>query len=321
MKIKISSEEEKQRLDIFLSKKLPNLSRSQAQKSIKKGLISVNDKPASPHYKIRENDLVFVSSKKEEAKNSNKIFSAKEKKINLEKIIIHNHPDFLIINKPAGLIVHGADHIEEKTLADFLVEKYPDLKKIGEDPDRPAIVHRLDKEASGLMVIPKNQDFFDSLKKQFGKRTIKKEYTALVHGAIEKESDLIKFPIKKSAKGYKMAAVPEGYKNLPSSKFKAKIAITEFKVLEKFINFSLLKVKIKTGRTHQIRVHLFAYNHPLVGDKLYSIRKYEIQEKKVSLNRVFLVASSLSFLDLDDKVQKFEIDLPIELEKVLKIIK
>lgn len=114
--------------------------------------------------------------------------------------IIYENEDYLIINKPSGLIVHGGAHIEEKTLVDFLLEKYPNLKNVGEDPERPAIVHRLDKEASGLMVIPKNNKSFDHFKDLFKNRKIEKEYIALVHGALNKDEAVIDFPIKDRAR-------------------------------------------------------------------------------------------------------------------------
>jgi 23S rRNA pseudouridine1911/1915/1917 synthase len=319
MKISIKKGEDKLRLDIFLSKNLTGFSRSQIQKKISGGEITVNGKTESSNYKTKEGDIININEKSR-LKNPQKIIVSSEQLMNLEDIIIENNEEFLIINKPAGLIVHGAGHILEKTLADYLIERFPELKKIGEDPDRPSIVHRLDKEASGLMVIPKNQNSFDNLKKQFSQRTINKEYTALAHGAIEKENDIIDFPIKKSAKGYKMAAVPKTYKN-KGGKSEAKPAATEFKVIKKFINFTLLKIKIKTGRTHQIRVHLYAYNHPIVGDKLYYLKANEVQEKKAGLNRIFLIADKLSFMDLNGKIRQYEINLPTELKKVLKIIK
>ncbi|MEI7513642.1 MAG: pseudouridine synthase, partial [bacterium] len=116
---------------------------------------------------------------------------------------IQENEEFIIINKPAGLLVHGANHLEEETLADLLLEKYPEIKKVGDDPIRPGIVHRLDKLASGLMVVARTQKSFDNLKEQFQKRTVKKYYTALVYGQIAKDKDEINFPILRSSKGYK----------------------------------------------------------------------------------------------------------------------
>ncbi len=232
---------------------------------------------------------------------------------------IFEDKNFLVINKPAGLLVHGADHIKEPTLADQLLKKYPELIKIGEDPIRPGIMHRLDKQVSGLMVITKTQAYFDHLKKQFQDRTIIKIYTALVYGKIEKDEDEINFPIQRSSKGHKMAALPFTTKGKFTEE--GRQAITEFEVIKRFINYTLLKVKIKTGRTHQIRVHLSAYGHPVVGDDLYSTKKTREKNKKLNLGRIFLVATKLSFTDLDKEQKTFIIELPEELKNFLKHVK
>jgi 23S rRNA pseudouridine1911/1915/1917 synthase len=253
---------------------------------------------------------------------------------------IYENEDYLVINKPAGLTVHGGAHIKEKTLVDFLLEKYPDLKNVGEDPDRPAIVHRLDKEASGLMIIPKNNKSFEYFKELFKSRKIEKEYIALVHGKLSKDEDLIDFPIKRSSQGHKMAAVPRskdysamgesdeidkslsnrGRGNIKALE-KSRQAITEFNVIKKLINFTLVKVRIKTGRTHQIRVHFSAYGHPLLGDALYGNKKSKVKNAKVNLGRIFLEACRLSFVDPQGEKQEFKINLSSDLENVLQKVK
>jgi 23S rRNA pseudouridine1911/1915/1917 synthase len=230
--------------------------------------------------------------------------------------IIAETENYLVINKPAGLLTHGAEHIQETSLVDLLLERYPDLNKAGEDPDRPGIVHRLDKQASGLLVIAKTFEFFDYIKKQFQARQTKKEYTVLVHGQISKEEDTIDFPIQRSKKGHKMAALPSTYKGNRTDS--GKLAITEFDLIRHYINYSLLKVRIKTGRTHQIRVHMAAYGHPVVGDELYGTKKTKAKNEKLDLGRLFLVADKISFTDLAGKTQAFSIELPKELREFLK---
>lgn len=232
---------------------------------------------------------------------------------------IFENNNFIIINKPAGLLTHGNDHIKELTLVDQLLKDIPSIAKIGEDPSRPGIMHRLDRNVSGLLAIAKTQDAFDHLKKQFQSRAVKKIYTGLVYGKIEKDEDEINFPILRSAKGYKMAALPLTERGGLNQR--GKLAITNFKITKKFINCTLLEIKIKTGRMHQIRVHLAAYGHPLVGDDLYGTKKTREKNKKINLGRIFLAANKLSFLDLDGKKQSFEIDLPDELKTFLKQIK
>lgn len=249
-------------------------------------------------------------------------------KFNMPEIeIIYEDKNYLVINKPSDLIVHGAPGIKDKTLVDWLLKKYPEMENVGEDKTRPGIVHRLDKDVSGLMVIAKTNEAFFDLKEQFQKRDINKEYLALVHGQIDKDYDEIKFAIKRAKQGYKMAALPLNVDDLlvrksPKSRdrgnidgfFKARPAITHFKVLKRYINFTYVEVKIETGRTHQIRVHFFAYGHPLVGDNLYYTKKSKEKNKKVGLDRVFLVASKLSFTNLEGEEKKFSINLPKKLE-------
>lgn len=248
----------------------------------------------------------------------------------MEPKIIFENDGYLIINKPAGLIVHGAPGITEPVLTDWLRTKYPEIGNVGDDPIRPGIVHRLDKEASGLMIIAKNQKTFDYFKKQFQKRRIVKKYLALSHGQISKEEDIISFPIRRSKDGYKMAALPVSSetisdKNKPNNRDRgtlraqdeSKEAITEFCVLQRYINYTLLDVKIKTGRTHQIRVHLYAYGHPLVGDPLYWTKKTKVKNEKIKLGRIFLIAYELSFKDSNGEKQKFTIEIPRELQAFL----
>ena len=240
--------------------------------------------------------------------------------------IIWESADYLVIDKPAGLAVHGGGNIKEPTLADWLIKKYPKIKKVGDDPARPGIVHRLDKDVSGLMVVAKSQASFESLKNQFKTREINKEYLALAHGKISVDDGEIDFPIKRASAGYKMAALPHQVNDLLSRRhpkdrdrgnidgiFQAKEALTEFKVIKRFVNYTLVRVKIKTGRTHQIRVHFCALSHPLVGDNLYGTKKTKAVNKKLNIGRVFLMASRLMFIDLAGDKKEFSLELPASL--------
>lgn len=234
-----------------------------------------------------------------------------------QKIFVND--EFVIIDKPAGLISHGAKHIEEESLTDELLKEFPEVAKVGDDPERPGLMHRLDKLASGLMVIARTQDSFDNLKKQFQKREVEKIYTALVYGKVIKDEDEINFPIDRSAKGYKMAALPLSKGGEINDD--GRRAFSEFSVMQRFINYTLLRVRIKTGRTHQIRVHMAAYGHPIVGDDLYGTAKTKIKNKKLGVERIYLVASELSFKDLAGQKHHFKIDLPEEFSYLLKNIK
>jgi len=301
----IKKSESDQRLDVFLASKL-DLSRSQAQKQIKQGVVLVNDKVENSHYKVQAGDKIKILSATKQENKKTKSALPKFK-------TIAETDDYLVINKPSGVIVHGGEGITEATLVDALEKKYSQIKKVGDDSRRPGIVHRLDKEASGLMIIAKNNKTFEHLKKQFQKRAVAKQYYALIYGTLDTEHDEINFPIARSAKGYKMSARPANQEG--------RQAVTEFEIEQKFINYTLLDVKIKTGRTHQIRVHLSAYGHPIVGDNLYATKKTREQNKKLNLNRIFLHAYTLGFNDLQGEWQEFKIQLPSELKLLLKKVK
>lgn len=254
--------------------------------------------------------------------------------VSLEPKIVSENSDYMVVDKPAGLIVHGGPGITEATLVDWLIKKNKKLKDVGEDPLRPGIVHRLDKEASGLMVIAKNNQFFKHLKKQFQDREVVKTYIALAYGKIDKDEGEINFPLRRAASGHKVAALPMMAGGMIVKKrlsgrdlgmnealLSAREAITIFKVAKKLINYTLLSVNIKTGRTHQIRAHFAAYGHPLVGDDLYGTKKTRIKNKKLGLGRIFLLAEELSFKDLDDQKQTFKVELPAKLADFLKTAK
>jgi len=311
MKIKIKEQDERKRLDKFLREEIKEETRSQLQKKIEAGFVFINGDVKKSNYRLKEGDLVEIKNEKLRIKNDvNKVKTELKEKFKL----VFDDEEFLAVNKPAGLIVHGARHIDEETLVDQLLKKYPKLKSVGEAEERPGIVHRLDKDASGLMVIAKTDESFKNLKKQFQNRKVGKTYQALVFGKIEKEDGKINFPIKRSRSGNKQAAVPL---NFQSKKREIRDAITEFDVLKRFVNYTLLAVKIKTGRKHQIRVHLDAYGHPVVGDPLYHTRKIKELNKKLNLGRIFLVAVNLSFKDLKGERRIFRIKLPKDLDRFL----
>lgn len=230
----------------------------------------------------------------------------------LDKIkIIKETDDYLVINKPAGILVHPDRVHQEPTLVDWLIKKYPQIKKVYDRQNktgdlRPGIVHRLDREVSGLLVIAKNQKMFDYLKKQFQQREIKKEYITLVHGLIKPDEGQILRPIARSRKTGLMIA--RGGKNE-----QGKTALTQFEVIQRLKNYTLLKINLKTGRTHQIRVHLKSIGHSIVGDKLYQTRNIKIKKAHLGFDKPFLTATLLGFYDLKNNWQEFKIELPKEL--------
>lgn len=303
-KFKITIEDKGKRLDKFLAQKLEDKSRSQIQKMVKGGSVLVNGKIPAVHQFLKEKDIIEIKELKPK-----KIKPRQETKFKLN--IVFDDDNYLVVDKPAGLLVHPTDKGEKQTLIDLIFKKYPEIKNVGENNKRPGIVHRLDKDVSGLMVIARNQKAFDDLKKQFKRRKIKKEYMALVFGKMEKTEGIIDFPIGRSVKGFKMAARA---KTAPE---KSKEAITEYEVIDEYKNYSLLKIIIKTGRTHQIRVHLKAAGHPVVGDQLYKPKKLKFKKK---LDRIFLHSSLLGFYDLKGSYKEFKSDLPVKLKNYLKRI-
>jgi 23S rRNA pseudouridine1911/1915/1917 synthase len=233
--------------------------------------------------------------------------------------IIYESPDFIVVNKPAGLLMHkvrikGGDTRAEPTLADWVAEKYPEIRKVGDDPEtRPGIVHRIDKETSGVVVIARTQEYFEYLKDLFTKKNMTKKYTALVYGEMEDNEGVIEKPIgiksgtiKRTVHGGKMV----------------KEAITDFKVLERHEGssssdgYTLVEARPRTGRTHQIRVHLASIGHPIVGDKLYGGKK----EKKslLSINRQLLHATEIEFEAHPGELVSFSAPLPEDLGNLLR---
>ena len=219
---------------------------------------------------------------------------------------IYEDSDLIVIDKPAGLLVHPVKN-EKNTLLDFLKNKYPNAQ----------LVHRLDKDTSGLMIIAKNQKTYDWLKSQFLTRQVKKKYLALVHGKIKDKKGIIAKSISKSRKrGGSQTTAPIG---------KRREAITRYEVLKKYCPkaltgsdqkcYTLLEVSPETGRTHQIRVHLASIGHPLAGDEKY---KFKRQPKLEELNRQFLHASYLKFSLPGGEIKEFSSRLPKDLQKTIK---
>ena len=298
-KIEVDPKADKERLDKFLCRHFPSFSRSHLQKLIKRGLVSVNGKAVPVHFFLKTGDQVIINPEEPE-----KIDLTPDRSKPLS--IVHEDENILIIDKEAGLTVHPAESCREKTLVNRLLAYWPALASVGEDKNRPGIVHRLDKDVSGLMVVAKNQKAFQHLKNQFQAHKVKKEYLALVNGETIKEEGIINFPIARGEQGT-FVARPKNQTGEP--------AITEYKVVKRYKNYTLLSLHPLTGRTHQIRVHLKALGYPIVGDQLYKNRKLK---EKIKLDRIFLHATSLGFFDLDNKWREFERKLPEDLNKVLE---
>jgi 23S rRNA pseudouridine1911/1915/1917 synthase len=222
--------------------------------------------------------------------------------------IIYEDNHLFGVNKPAGLSVHKT-HPEDpnETLADILVQERPYLIGVGEDKLRPGVVHRLDKATSGIMIIAKNQEAFESLKRQFQERTVRKEYLALIHGRPKQSHGKIDMPLGKV--GTRQTTQLHGRRDLA-----VREALTEYEVARSFEDFTLLRVVPRTGRTHQIRVHLDAIGLPIAGDPDYGPKRVRLPE---GLGRMFLHAERLELASPDGTRLALEAELPSPLQKVL----
>ncbi len=226
--------------------------------------------------------------------------------------IVHEEKDFVVVNKPAGILTHRTLHSFEPALADEAVEGYPEMAKVGDLSDlRPGVVHRLDKDTSGVIVFARNQKFFEYLKKCFQAGEVKKTYLALVWG-VAPERGIIDVPIGLKSGTTKRSVLARNMKMVKS-------AVTEYKTLKHFTfgadEFSLVKIFPKTGRTHQIRVHFLHIHHPVVGDPLYGKKK-----NPFGLARQFLHADTIEFPLPEGRRIALSADLPHDLEAVLWIL-
>ncbi|MFC1700712.1 RluA family pseudouridine synthase [Patescibacteria group bacterium] len=224
--------------------------------------------------------------------------------------IIFENSDIIVIDKPAGLLVHPTHKKEKDTLIDWLINYYPEIRNVGDDKNRPGIVHRLDKDTSGLLIIVKNNKYFDYLKKLFANRKIEKKYLALVVGHLKEKKGIITKSISLSKKNYKKrSALLDSH---------SKTAITKYKVIKEYKDYSLLEISPKTGRTHQIRIHLSSIGYPIAGDKQYKFKRQICPEK---LTRQFLHAKYLKFQLTSGKIVEFKSELPKDLKEVIDNLK
>ncbi len=299
-----------ERLDAWLTQKNPRTSRTFFQKLIKAGLVTVGGKPAKAHAVLKAGDLINVS----EPSAPRAVNTMRPHGIHRGFGIVDETPDFLVIEKPSGLLVHPAPSQKTATLVDALLKHDPKIKKVGDSPERPGIVHRLDREASGLMVVAKTQPAFEHLKKQFQEHAIKKEYLALVFGKVSKDAGVIETAIgRKKGKGRMSARSKplEGDREARSA----------YDVVERFPHATLVKIRTETGRMHQVRVHMKSLGHPLVGDALYASPKLRSSPSLRKCPRLFLHAAALGFTGPDGQRHEYHSKLPDDLHDFLEALK
>ena len=292
----VTFKEKGERLDKALSLLCPSLSRSYITKLLKEGKILVNGQISKPSYKVNENDDITLLEIVDEKAD------IKEENIPLD--IIYEDDDILIINKEQGMVVHPANGHYSGTLVNALMYQADSLSSIN-GVIRPGIVHRIDKDTSGLICVAKNDNAHHFLAEQLKDHTMAREYTALVRGVIKENSGTIDMPIGRDPKDrQKMAVVKTG-----------KPAITHFQVVERFKEHTLVKCQLVSGRTHQIRVHFAAINHPVEGDPLYAGRNFD----KLYKNGQLLTAYKLKLIHPTSKKEmSFEIDIPSYFKEVLE---
>jgi 23S rRNA pseudouridine1911/1915/1917 synthase len=317
--MKIPDSLDNSRLDVALTTLL-DTTRSQIKKLIEHDLVFVNNSlPKKSGDIVHTGDEITVHDQLAGETLEHHIEQSVD--VTIVPSVLTETDDYVVINKPSGLLTHPTQANETWSVSHWIWQQYPTLKKVGEYENRPGIVHRLDKETSGIMVIAKNQPMFDSLKAQFKDRTIDKQYTALVHGRIERDTDVIDFDIGRGHDG-KMVARPKTdtllLKNVGKHQ-EGKTANTEFFVTKRYSRYSLLDIHIYSGRTHQIRVHMFAYNHPVVGDPLYTQQRLNKKLDK-EIGRLFLHAKTLAFTDLQDNRIETIAELPKELSSILETL-
>lgn len=284
------------RIDSYIAEKIDSLSRTQIKNLINDKMILLNEKKVKSSYMIKEKDLINIKIPKE-----------KEVEIlaeNLNLDIIYEDDDLCIVNKPQDMVIHPATGNYSKTLVNGLLYQVDSLSDLNGEI-RPGIVHRLDKDTSGLLVVAKNNKSHKNLARQFKDRSVKRKYVALVYGVLSKDKGLIDGPIGRHPVNRKRMAVVE--KN-------SKEARTHYRVLERFNNYSLVELQLETGRTHQIRVHMEHINHPIVGDDIYTRRKNPFKVDKQILH-----AKKLGFNHpRTGDYMEFEIDLPEYLQKIIR---
>ena len=297
--IKVVELGSQKRLDQYLAQKQNDLSRTMIKKLIEEGQITVNGKNVKTSYTVQVGDTIKII-----------VPEVKETKLEAQEIpldIVYEDKDIIVVNKPKGMVVHPAVGNPDGTLVNAIMAHCKEnLSGIGGEL-RPGIVHRLDKDTSGLLIVAKNDKAHIAISNQIQNREVKKVYLALVRGNVPEEEATIDMPIGRSTKDRKKMAVTKNGKN----------AITHFKVLERFGNYTFLEVRIETGRTHQIRVHMSEIGHPVVGDMVYSNGKNEF-----GVEGQMLHAKSLTFKHpITCKLLNLDAPLPEYFEEVLNLLR
>ncbi|WP_315114467.1 RluA family pseudouridine synthase [uncultured Clostridium sp.] len=293
----INKDFENTRLDVFLTEHLDGKSRSFIQGLIEKEEIKVNDKVKRSNYKLKDGDIVTI-------RIPNSIpLNVEGEEIPLE--ILYEDNDVIVVNKSQGMVVHPAPGNYKGTLVNALIHHCKDLSGIN-GITRPGIVHRIDKDTSGVLVVAKNDIAHNKLAYQLKEHTMTRVYVALVEGVIKEDEGTIDAPLgRHPVERIKISVIPKGRR-----------AVTHFKVLERYNSNTLVQCKLETGRTHQIRVHMAYIGHPLVGDPVYGYKK-----QKFNLQGQMLHAKKLGFIHpTKEEYMEFDTDIPEHFKKILGVL-
>jgi 23S rRNA pseudouridine1911/1915/1917 synthase len=297
--LSVQADEAGQRLDRYLVSQLTAISRTRAQQLIADGMVLVNGGPGKPGYALRIGDEIQILSPRQNKRDS----GIKPQSLPLD--VVYEDQDLLIINKAAGMVVHPAPGHHDDTLVNALLARYPDIHWDTAD-QRPGIIHRLDKDTSGLIIVARNIATQAALVEQMKRREIVKRYLALVEGVVALDQGSIDAPIGRD---------PRHRQQMTITALSSREARTHFRVLERFARHTLLLLELETGRTHQIRVHLKAIGHPIAGDPVYGSGN---TIRGLSLKRQFLHAYQLKFTHpITGASIDVEVPLPDDLQAVL----
>lgn len=292
----VIDEEEGSRLDVYLSEQLGDMSRSYIQKLIKEKKVKVNGKVEKAKYLVKENDDIFIEIPKP------KTLEIIAQDIPID--IVYEDDDLLIVNKPQDMVVHPAPGNYENTLVNAILYHCEGNLSSINGVIRPGIVHRIDKDTSGLLMIAKNNNSHNYLSEQLKDHSITREYEFICHGVIKEDKITVNKPIGRNPKDrLKMAVVKDG-----------KHAVTHFEVINRYENFTHVKATLETGRTHQIRVHALSLNHPLLGDPIYGPKN-----NKFGVKGQVLHAKKLGFIHpTTKKYVEFDSELPEHFKNIIK---
>ena len=299
MKFLVDENDENIRLDAYLASLITDISRSKLQNAIKNGDVLVNGSSKKPSHKLHENDIVEFEPKA--------IEEVKIEPQNIPLSIVYEDENMLVVNKPSGMLTHPTTIERECTLVNAILYKYGENLSDINGEFRRGILHRLDRNTSGLLMVAKNNDAHEFLTNQIKEKTALRSYLAIVKGSVKDEKGIINLPIgRHPTQPHKMAVVDDG-----------KPSITEYKVLERFKNSTYIELTLKTGRTHQIRVHMSYFRTPVFNDTLYGARP-----EKIKTQEQVLQAYKLEFTKpFSNEIIKLQIEPDEKIQKVLKYLR